>query len=219
MSASQEVTLHKRVLISNRGEIAIRIAKAAANLGLESVSIYAPVDSMGLHTRSTTESHEIGAPGEAVSAYLDIEAVIKVAKDAGCDCVHPGYGFLSENARFAERCAEEGIKFIGPHPSALSLFGDKVRARTLAQSLDIPVVPGSKDPLNSAEEATSLANELGYPVMLKASAGGGGRGMRAVDKAEDMAEAFERCRSEAESAFGDGSVFVEKLVMRPRHIE
>ena len=217
------MALVKRVLISNRGEIAIRIAKAAAALGVESVGVYAPVDSLSLHTRFTTETREIGGQqertGDSVSSYLDAEALVQTAKASGCDCVHPGYGFLSENAAFAEMCASEGLIFIGPPPAVLTLFGDKIRARELAQSLGVPVVSGSDKPLTSASEAQELARDLGYPVMLKASAGGGGRGMRAVEKDDDMTEAYERCHSEAQAAFGDGSVFMEKLIARPRHIE
>jgi len=215
--------LPTRVLISNRGEIAIRIAKAAAALGMESVGVYAPVDELSLHSRVATVARRIearpGAGGDAVGAYLDAGAIIAIAKETGCDCVHPGYGFLAENAAFAEWCASEGLIFVGPSPAALSLFGDKVRARALAQSLGIPVVPGSEVALSSAAEAEAVATRLGFPVMLKAAAGGGGRGMRAVEGAEDVAEAFERCSSEAEAAFGDGAVFVERLVRRPRHIE
>ena len=214
---------HERVLISNRGEIAIRIAKAAAGLGMESVGVYAPVDALSLHTRSATMAKEIrngGAPAEnPVAAYLDAEAQVAIAQETGCDCVHPGYGFLAENAPFAERCAAAGIAFVGPSPAVLALFGDKVRARDLAQSLDIPVVPGSDGPVASAEEAGAVASRLGYPVMLKAAAGGGGRGMRLVETATAMAEAFARCQSEAQAAFGDGALFVEKQVRRPRHIE
>jgi len=209
----------KRVLISNRGEIAIRIAKAAAGLGMESVGVYAPVDALSLHARVATQAFEIGALGDPVAAYLDAEALVQAAKASNCDCVHPGYGFLAENASFAELCAAEGLTFVGPSAAALALFGDKVRARTLAESLDIPVVPGSTEPPASANEAADLADDLGYPVMLKASAGGGGRGMRAVMNAEEMVEAFERCSSEAQAAFGEGSLFVEKLIDRPRHIE
>lgn len=218
-----EMPLLKRVLISNRGEIAIRIAKAASALGVESVGVYAPADALSLHTRFMTESREIdgqaGKKGDPVGSYLDAEALIRTAKASGCDGVHPGYGFLSENAAFAEQCASEGLTFIGPTPAALSLFGDKIRARALAQSLDIPVVPGSAQPLTSSDEAGELARDLGYPVMLKASAGGGGRGMRTVERAEEMTEAFDRCCSEAEAAFGDGALFLEKLIVRPQHIE
>jgi acetyl/propionyl-CoA carboxylase alpha subunit/acetyl-CoA carboxylase carboxyltransferase component len=209
----------KRVLISNRGEIAIRIAKAASALGMDSVGVYALVDGLSLHTRFTTEAHAIGRPGEAVAPYLDAAELVRVAKASNCDCVHPGYGFLAENAAYAELCESEGLVFIGPPPAVLVLFGDKVRARALARSLDIPVVPGSAEALKSSQEASELACEFGYPVMLKAAAGGGGRGMRVVDRAEDMPEAFERCASEAENAFGDGALFLEKRIDRPRHIE
>ncbi len=211
--------MFKRVLIANRGEIAIRIAKAAAALGIESVSVYAPVDASSLHTRLTTQSRQLAATADAVRAYLDIDALIAVANEAGCDCIHPGYGFLSENGRFAQRCADAGIAFVGPSPASLELFGDKVRARDLARSLGIPIVPGSTRALRSADEAARFAREVGYPVMLKASAGGGGRGMRAVANAGEMSEAYARCRSEAEAAFGDGALLVEKLIERPRHVE
>ena len=211
----------ERVLISNRGEIAIRIVKAASALGMESVGVYPAADSLSLHTRLATSAVQIGngAPDDPVAAYLDAEALVAAAQQSGCDCVHPGYGFLAENADFAQKCADAELAFVGPPPAALSLFGDKVRSRQLAASLDIPVVPGSDDPVPSASDAADLAGLLGYPVMLKAAAGGGGRGMRRVTSADSMAEAFARCRSEAEAAFGSGAVFVEKLVERPRHIE
>ena len=211
----------ERVLISNRGEIAIRIVKAASALGMESVGVYPAADSLSLHTRLATSAVQIGngAPDDPVAAYLDAEALVAAAQQSGCDCVHPGYGFLAENADFAQQCADAELAFVGPPPAALSLFGDKVRSRQLAASLDIPVVPGSDDPVPSASDAADLAELLGYPVMLKAAAGGGGRGMRRVTSADSMAEAFARCRSEAEAAFGSGAVFVEKLVERPRHIE
>lgn len=212
--------LHKKVLINNRGEIAIRIAKAAAGLGIESVSIYAAVDAQSLHTRFTTEAVEIESDGsDPVAAYLDAESIVRAAKASGCDCVHPGYGFLSENPEFADRCAAEGLTFIGPSSEALALFGNKLRARSLADSLGIPIVPGSSEAIGSAARAEVAAAEIGYPVMLKAAAGGGGRGMRVVEHVGDMSEAFERCSSEARAAFGDGSVFLERRIERPRHIE
>ncbi len=212
--------MFKRVLIANRGEIAIRIARAASAMGIESVSVYAPADALSLHTRMTTESRALSASaGDPVRAYLDIEGLIDAAKATRCDSVHPGYGFLSENAGFAARCAEAGITFIGPRPETLALFGDKVKARELARSLGVPTVPGSAAALASAEEARAVAAKIGYPIMLKAAAGGGGRGMRNVAVADEMASAFARCQSEALAAFGNGSVFVEKLIERPRHIE
>lgn len=208
----------KRVLICNRGEIAIRIARAATSLGMESVAVFAAADRLALHTRYATKAVEL--PGsDPVAAYLDIEAMIAIARAERCDCIHPGYGFLSENAGLAKRCGDENITFVGPSAEALMLFGDKVRSRELAQSQDIPVVTGSLGALDSVEQAGFVAAELGYPVMLKASAGGGGRGMRLVASAADMAEAYGRCQSEAKAAFGDGDVFLEKVIQRPRHIE
>ncbi len=211
--------LHTRVLIANRGEIAIRIARAASALGIDTVAVYAPVDALALHTKVAGQARELPSTPDPVAAYLDAAALLRIAKETGCDCVHPGYGFLAENASFAEWCASDGLTFVGPSPAALSLFGNKVRARELAKSLGIPVVDGSSQPLLSAAEAADVAARLGYPVMLKAAAGGGGRGMRAVHAESELAEAFDRCCSEAEAAFGDGSLFVERLVVRPRHIE
>lgn len=211
----------KRVLIANRGEIAIRIARAAAGLDIDSVSVFAPVDAMSLHAKVTTEAFALSdvTAADGVAAYLDLEALVRAAKAAGCDCVHPGYGFVSESAEFASMLESAGITFIGPSVSALGLFGDKVKARELAKGLDIPVVPGSGGVLESADAAVEAASLVGYPVMLKAAAGGGGRGMRRVDEVEEIAQAFERCASEAEAAFGDGAVFLERLVEHPRHIE
>jgi len=212
--------MFKRVLIANRGEIAIRIARAAASLGIESVALFSPADSQSLHTKLTDKAHEIGKNvADPLRAYLDIEAVIAAAKEVGADCVHPGYGFLSENAKFAERCRAEGLRFIGPSPAALALFGDKVAARAFAEKQGIPVVPGAAGALASSAEAKAVAQSIGYPVMLKASAGGGGRGMRIVTADAEMDEAFARCQGEAQAAFGDNAVFLEKIVPRPRHIE
>ncbi|HLG46359.1 MAG TPA: carboxyl transferase domain-containing protein [Reyranella sp.] len=211
--------MFKRVLIANRGEIAIRIARAAASLGVDSVAVFTPVDSQSLHTRLADKALEIGKTiADPLRGYLDIDAVIAAAKECGADCVHPGYGFLSENAAFAERCRAEGLRFIGPSPAALALFGDKVAARAFAEKQGIPVVPGAPA-LASSAEARSTAQTIGYPVMLKASAGGGGRGMRVVSKPEEMDDAFARCQGEAQAAFGDNAVFLEKIVPRPRHIE
>jgi acetyl/propionyl-CoA carboxylase alpha subunit/acetyl-CoA carboxylase carboxyltransferase component len=210
----------ERVLIANRGEIAVRIARAAAALGMTSVSVYAAADALSLHTRATTRSRAIGiGTSEPVAAYLDIAGLVAAARAEGCDCVHPGYGFLAESAAFAEAVTAAGLTFVGPPSSALALFGDKLRARALAQSLDIPVVPGSDAALGSAAAAADVAAGIGYPVMLKAAAGGGGRGMRVVQSGEEIEDAFARCASEAQAAFGDGTLFMEKLVAHPRHIE
>ncbi|HEY5646012.1 MAG TPA: biotin carboxylase N-terminal domain-containing protein, partial [Pseudomonadales bacterium] len=209
----------KKVLIANRGEIAGRIAKAAAALGVKTVGVYAPVDGLSLHTRYVDEAREISVGGDPVRAYLDMDALLTVARETGCDAVHPGYGFLSENPVFAERCAAAGITFIGPTPEVLGLFGDKVRARAFAAELGIPTIPGSPMVLPDVKTALRAADEAGYPVMLKAAAGGGGRGMRLVAAADEMAGAFARCTGEAEAAFGNGALFLEKRIERPRHIE
>ncbi|MDP6374447.1 MAG: carboxyl transferase domain-containing protein [Pseudomonadales bacterium] len=211
--------LHKRVLICNRGEIAIRIARAASELGMESVAVYPPADALSLHPRFATQCFEIGAVPDPVAAYLDIDAMIEMAKRSGCDCVHPGYGFLSENAEFARRCQAEELTFVGPSADTLALFGNKPEARKLARTLDIPIVPGGHGELPNATAGIEVARQIGYPVMLKAAAGGGGRGMRAVRDDAELDAAFERCRSEAQAAFGNGDLFVEKLIERPRHIE
>ena len=213
--------MFNRVLIANRGEIAIRIARAAESLGVESVAVYPNADRDSLHTQFATKSQVLTSqPGiSPVSEYLDMDQLIRVAKETGCDCVHPGYGFLAEHASFAERCTAAGITFIGPTAEVLRVFGDKVAARDLAEKLGIPVVPGSDRATTSEEAAAVVASGVGYPVMLKAAAGGGGRGMRVVESEEELRQVFARCSGEAESAFGDGSIFVEKLISNPRHIE
>ncbi|HXQ15626.1 MAG TPA: carboxyl transferase domain-containing protein [Caulobacteraceae bacterium] len=208
------------MLIANRGEIAIRVARAAQGLGVEAVGVYAAADAQALHVRVADQARELpSASKDPVAAYLDIKALIAAAKATGCDCVHPGYGFLAESAAFAAACAKAGLKFIGPSPETLALFGDKTKARKLAKSLGVPTVPGSEGALADADTAAKVAKGLGYPVMLKAAAGGGGRGMRAVEDATELAAAFDRCASEAKAAFGDGTLFLEKLIARPRHIE
>ena len=211
----------ERVLISNRGEIAIRIAKAASALGMESVSVYPPADALSLHTRLATSAVEIGngVPDDPVAAYLDAEALVAAAQRSGCDCVHPGYGFLAENADFAQKCADAGLAFVGPPPAALSLFGDKVQSRQLAASLNIPVVPGSGDPIRSASDAADIAAQLGYPVMLKAAAGGGGRGMRRVAAAPPGGPAVAPGRPAAAAAVRPRARVHAKQKARPRHIE
>jgi acetyl/propionyl-CoA carboxylase alpha subunit/acetyl-CoA carboxylase carboxyltransferase component len=212
--------LFERVLIANRGEIAIRIARAAAALGVQSVSVHTGADVRALHTRISNETRLIGAGrSDPLQPYLDIPALIATAVEAGCDCVHPGYGFLSESAAFAQACAAAGLVFIGPPPEALRLFGDKTRARALAIDLDVPVVPGSPSALHSEAEAVTAGRSLGYPLMLKAVAGGGGRGMRRLQAEDELSDAFARARGEAQAAFGDGALFLEKLIERPRHIE
>ncbi|RZI40816.1 carbamoyl-phosphate synthase large subunit [Herbaspirillum sp. HC18] len=208
----------KKLLIANRGEIAVRIARAAAELGIPTVSVYSEDDAASLHCRRTDESRVLRGTGAA--AYLDIEQIVAAAKASGCNAIHPGYGFLSENAVFATRCAEEGIIFAGPQPEVLQLFGDKVQARALAQKNGIPVIAGTAHP-TSVEEASAFLASLppGSAMMIKAVAGGGGRGMRTVHRAEDVADAYARCQSEAKAAFGCADVYVEQLLPKARHIE
>ncbi|WP_439364588.1 carboxyl transferase domain-containing protein [Bradyrhizobium sp. DASA03005] len=208
----------KKLLIANRGEIAIRIARAAADAGIATVAIHPADDALSLHVRVADEAIEI--PGRGARAYLDIEAVVKAAKTAGCDAVHPGYGFLSENAAFAKACADAGIVFVGPKPEALELFGDKVAARQLAKRCGVPIIAGTSGP-SSLEEITAFFTSLGSSaaIVIKAMAGGGGRGMRVVENASDLAEAYARCQSEAKAAFGFDGVYAERLIRQARHIE
>ncbi|MDE2640921.1 MAG: carbamoyl-phosphate synthase large subunit, partial [Chloroflexota bacterium] len=211
------MSLHK-LLIANRGEIAIRVARAAAELDIPTVAVYSSDDAASLHVRAADESCPLEGVGAA--AYLDIEGVVGAAKAAGCDALHPGYGFLAENPGLARRCAEEGIVFVGPSIESLELFGDKARARALAQENDVPVLPGSAGPVGEAEAADFLAGlGPGGAMVIKAVSGGGGRGMRVVEEAGAVAEAYARCRSEAKAAFGDDAVYVEELIPRARHIE
>ena len=208
----------KKLLIANRGEIAIRIARAAADSGLATVAIYPADDAASLHVRSADEAREI--PGRGARAYLDIEAVIAAAKAAGCDALHPGYGFLSENTGLARRCAEEKITFVGPSPEALDLFGDKAKAKALAKTCGVPIIAGTSG-ATSLDEAKAFFTSLGAnaAVMIKAIAGGGGRGMRVVEDLAKLDEAYTRCQSEAKAAFGSDAVYVERLIRKARHIE
>jgi acetyl/propionyl-CoA carboxylase alpha subunit len=207
-----------RLLIANRGEIAIRLARAAAGLGLTSVAVYSEDDAASLHVRAADDAFAL--KGVGARAYLDGAAIIAAAKTAGCQAIHPGYGFLSENAGFARACAEAGLRFIGPHPDALDLFGDKAQARALAARLGVPVAEGGAAPV-SLEAALAFLDGLGPKgaMMIKAVAGGGGRGMRLVRAGEDVAGAYARCGSEAMAAFGDDAVYVERYIERARHIE
>lgn len=216
-SAARPRRPFRRVLIANRGEIAVRIARAAREAGIESVAISTRADASSLHTRVTDRAVEV--PGGPIDGYLDVDAVVGHAVELGCDAVHPGYGFLSENPVFARACEANGVSFVGPPPHALELFGDKAAARRLAVECGVSTVPGSAEAVTSAQAATAVADAVGFPVMLKACAGGGGRGMRRVDSAAQMDDAFASARREALAAFGDGSLLVEKLVVAPRHIE
>ena len=208
----------KKLLIANRGEIAVRIGRTAAEMGISTVAVFSEDDAASLHTRKADEA--VALQGSGPAAYLDVAQVVAAATTAGCDAVHPGYGFLSENAAFARACAEAGLTFVGPTPETLALFGDKGRARTLAQQCGVPVLPGTDGP-TSLEDARAFFARLGQggAVMVKAVAGGGGRGMRPVMQPTDLAAAYERCASEAKAAFGNGDLYVEQFLPRARHIE
>ena len=208
----------KRVLIANRGEIALRVLRACRELGIETVAVYSQADAEALHVQLAGQAVCIG-PAKAADSYLNQTALLTVAKATGCDAVHPGYGFLSENADFAERCAAEGLIFIGPSGDAIRKAGSKSAARDLMRAAGVPVTPGSDGPVASVEDALAAAETVGYPVLLKASAGGGGRGIRRCDRPEDLAAAYAEAKAEAQACFGNDEMYLEKLVLRPRHIE
>ncbi len=209
--------LHK-ILIANRGEIALRIARACRELGIASVAVYSDADRAALHVLEADEAYRLG-PAPAVESYLRADLILDVAQRAGADAIHPGYGFLSENADFAEACEKTGLRFIGPPSTAMRALGSKTSARQAADEAGMPRTPGCVHGLASPEEAHDVAAGIGYPVMLKAAAGGGGKGMRAVHRPEDLEAAFATASSEAERSFGSGEVYLEKLIERPRHIE
>jgi len=210
--------MFKKILIANRGEIAVRIIRACRELGIPSVAVFSDVDRASLHVRKADEAYHIG-PAAAAESYLNFTKILGVAKLSGADAIHPGYGFLSENPHFARACAEAGIKFIGPTAASMEMMGSKTRARQSMEKAGVPMVPGTSRGLDSVEEALQVAQKIGYPVMLKAAAGGGGKGMRLVHKAEELKSALEGARSEAQRAFGDGEVYIEKAIVNPRHIE
>ncbi len=209
----------RKLLVANRSEIAIRIFRSAHELGIRTVAIYSHEDRFALHRFKADEAYRVGKPGEPIRAYLDIPGIVRLAKEIGVDAIHPGYGFLSENAAFAEACAEAGIAFVGPNPKILQSLGDKVAARHIATKASAPVLSGSDAPISNPADAKILAKKLGYPVMVKASMSGGGRGMRVVHSEEKLEDALTQCAREAGNAFGDPSVFLEKFVSRAKHIE
>ena len=208
----------QKVLVANRGEIAVRVMRTCRERGIATVAVYSEADRDALHVRLADEAVEIG-PAPSAQSYLVAEKVLDAARRTGADAVHPGYGFLSENAAFARSCEAAGLVWIGPPPEAIRLMGDKTEARKLMQTADVPMAPGTPDAIGDPAEAERVAGEIGYPVLVKAAAGGGGKGMRVVERAADFATAFERAGSEAESAFGDGRVYVEKYLVGPRHVE
>jgi acetyl-CoA carboxylase biotin carboxylase subunit len=210
--------MFKKILIANRGEIAVRVIRACHEMGIAAVAVYSDVDRASLHVRKADEAYPIGAAAAAES-YLNIAKILDVAKRSGADAIHPGYGFLSENAKFAQACAEAGVKFIGPTAAAMDAMGSKTRARQGMEKAGIPFVPGTSRGVASAKEAEQVAAKIGYPVMLKAAAGGGGKGMRLVQAAGELKSALEGARSEAQRSFGDSEVYIEKAIINPRHIE
>ena len=206
----------RKVLVANRGEIAVRVTRTLREMGIASVAVYSEADRASLHVRTADEAYPIG-PAPAGESYLRIEKIIAVAKQSGCDAIHPGYGFLSENPLLPEACEKAGIVFIGPPASAMRAMGSKTAARDKMSAAGVPIVPGAR--CETTEEATAAATKIGFPVMLKAASGGGGKGMRLVGNAGEMASAWERARSEAKKAFGDDTVYLEKAIDRPRHVE
>ncbi len=209
----------KRLLVANRGEIAIRILRAASEMRIRTVAIYTYEDRYSLHRYKADEAYIIGDEDEPLKPYLDIEAIIKIAKDNDIDAIHPGYGFLSENVQFARRCREEGIIFIGPTPEVMEQLGDKIAAKKIARSVNVPVIEDSTIEFADTDKVIKEAERIGFPIILKAAAGGGGRGMRVVRKKEDLEQAFKEAHNEAEKAFGDGTIFIEKFIDQPKHIE
>ena len=207
-----------KILIANRGEIALRVLRACKELGIPTVAVHSTADADAMHVRFADESVCIGPPA-AKDSYLNIPSILSACEITGADAVHPGYGFLSENARFAEILAEHGVQFIGPKAAHIRLMGDKIEAKRTAKKLSIPVVPGSEGSIGSDQEASKIATEIGYPVLVKAAAGGGGRGMKLARSASELSLALSTARAEAKAAFGDDAVYLEKYLERPRHIE
>ncbi|MEN8149221.1 MAG: acetyl-CoA carboxylase biotin carboxylase subunit [Planctomycetota bacterium] len=207
-----------KVLVANRGEIAVRIIRGCRNHGIETVAVYSEVDRAEQHVRMADQAVPIGPP-EPAKSYLAIDRIVAAAKQSGADAIHPGYGFLSENAAFAQAVTDAGITFIGPSADSIRRMGDKILARQAMEAAGVPVVPGTLEPLSDADEAGRTADEMGYPVMLKAVGGGGGKGIRVVKSADEIKSAFERASSEALNAFGNGAMYIEKYLANPRHIE
>ena len=210
--------MFKKILIANRGEIAVRVLRACHEMGIAAAVVYSEVDRADLHVRRADEAYPIGAAAAAES-YLNIPKILDVARRAGADAIHPGYGFLSENAKFAQACADVGVKFIGPTAAAMDAMGSKTRARQAMEKAGVPLVPGTSRGVESLAEAEKVAAKIGYPVMLKAAAGGGGKGMRLVPAPEQMESSLDAARSEAELSFGNSEVYIEKAIVNPRHIE
>ena len=219
MSTKPEIKPFKKIMVANRGEIAIRVFRAATELGIQTVAVYSQEDRLNLHRYKADEAYLIGVGKSPVAAYLGIDELIELALDKGVDAIHPGYGFLSENADFARACEKAGIAFIGPASNVLDTMGDKVAARAIAEKANVPVIPGTRDPVETEQDALRFAEQHGYPLIIKAAMGGGGRGMTVVRNAGELVTAIARSRSEAEAAFGNSKVFIERYLEGPRHIE
>ncbi len=209
--------MFRKILIANRGEVALRIIRACKELGIRTVAIYSEADARSLYVKKADESYLI--PGDPVWAYLDYVRIVDLAKSVGADAVHPGYGFLAENAEFARFCQKRGITFIGPKPEHIEMFGDKVKAKKMMKKLGIPTVPGVEEPLKDPTDALHYAKEIGFPIILKSAYGGGGRGMRVVKSEKELPQLFESAYREAETFFGKGDLFIEKYLENPKHIE
>ncbi|MGH7829147.1 MAG: biotin carboxylase N-terminal domain-containing protein, partial [Candidatus Binatia bacterium] len=210
--------MFKRILIANRGEIAVRIIRACRELDIETIAVYSEADRDALHVKYADYAYLIGPP-PSLQSYLNMDRVIEVARKSGAEAIHPGYGFLSENSDFALRCLREAITFIGPSPAVIEQMGDKLKARAIMKAAGLPVIRGSDGVLNSEEEVMRAANAVGYPFMLKAVAGGGGKGLRLVRSQREIPSAYRAVRSEAASFFGDSRLYLEKYLERPRHVE
>lgn len=218
LTPNSKAVQFKKVLVANRGEIAVRVIRALREVGIRSAVIFSEADRRGLPVLLADEAYPIG-PAPSLESYLRAEAIVELAREIGADAIHPGYGFLAENAEFAQLCADAGVKFIGPPAAAIATMGSKIESRRLISQARVPVVPGGIDTLDTLEEAAAFAEEIGYPVMIKASAGGGGKGMRLVTDPADTASAYRAARSEAGASFGNDSVYLEKYIELPRHVE
>lgn len=208
----------RKVLVANRGEIALRVVRGCRDLGVQSVAVYSEVDQAAPHVRYADEAYAIG-PAEASESYLNIEKILDVARRSGAEAVHPGYGFLAESAVFARACTDAGLVFVGPSPEAMEKMGSKLDARRTLQAAGVPLIPGTTEALHDPAEAERVAREIGYPLLIKASAGGGGKGIREVNHAEELTRAIANAQQEARAAFGDDALYVEKLLRPVRHIE
>src|SRR5688572_3112122 len=209
----------KKLMAANRSEIAVRIFRAGTELGLRTVAIFAQEDRLNIHRYKADEAYQVGQGKGPVAAYLDIESIVAVAKEKGVDAIHPGYGFLSENAEFARACQKAGLIFVGPRPELLEMMGDKTTARALAKRINVPVLPGTEEAVTDRDDALKIAKTIGFPLIIKAAFGGGGRGMRVVHKAADLVSLLDEAQGEAGRAFGNPAVFLEKYIPRAKHIE